>query len=477
MPKLATLRQGVEQGLFPGFAPLDSPFWADGRNVIFRANEVRKMPGWVQLGSTALAAPIRGMGQLRDQVSGTQYLFYGYPTSLYAWNTVSSSLKGSGYTGQVDETVLADADLWSFAPWGRWMIATNGKDVPQILKLTDATPVFAPLAGVTFSKARIMVSRANHMLAFNTSNGANWMEWSNADDVETWVPTTVNSAGNLVLRDLESEIRAVVRLGDRLAVYGSDSMALVTFLGSPFYFGINPAVNGIGAVGTNSVVAVGRRNYGLSKQGVFVTDGSQFDYIDDPAIRQWLRGRLNLNQLSKIVSYHDEANTQVVWYYPQGNGLEPSEGIGYDYQRKAWTIYDFGRSAAIERQVFSFPIAGGTGGEIFAHDSGTDASGQALVPWVQSKPFDLGEPDLWKYIDQIKAEATGTGLQIKLGFQERLDGAITWTTLASLGTGTVPIDVGLTGRFVTLYLTSTAVGQDWGFNGAEVLGAIAGRDA
>lgn len=160
--------------------------------------------------------------------------------------------------------------------------------------------------------AEIFITRGPHILAFNTSLNDKEFIFSDADDPDTWVTASDNLAGALTIRELKSPIRAAVPLGQSIAVYGDDQMFLVSYLANDLVFGYRPALNGIGAVSKHAVVAVGRRNFGLARQGFYVTDGAQFEYIDVP-IRKWFRDNVIGSQLSKAIAFHDEKNNNVRW--------------------------------------------------------------------------------------------------------------------------------------------------------------------
>lgn len=475
VPILATIMDGVE-GLHPSMFLRQVPFWQTGANVVFRNGSVRKMKGWTAPLTKPAANPVRGMGQLKTD-TGVQWLFWGDATNLYGWNTVSVGTLGSGYTGKTTETVADPVSHWDFANWGNWMVATNDVDAVQVWKGSS----FAALSGTTFTRARTILKYGAHLLAFNTSNGGQQFEWCSEDNIELWTPAADNSAGNMFIRDMESDILAAVPLGDKIAVYGKNTVHLVSYIRAPFYFGVLPALTGVGAVGKKAVVSVDRKNYGLSAKGFFVTDGVQVQFLDDPDVRDYFLSRVNVSQISKTVAYHDLLNSQVVWYYPTSGG-ENTEGLGYDYARGKWTIYSFGRTAAIGQNVFSYPVAGHSDGSIFFHNFGDDANGSALVPYLQSKPFAFETPqqinsaNLIKYVDSLKlmlSELTGT-VSVKIGTQLRLTDAVTWTDYQSINASMAPAYFRRSARYFTFYITSTAVGDTWELNGIDVMGKAIG---
>lgn len=395
LPKLfevpGDLGQVVESGIFKSVHELNAPLWIDGHGVEFRDGQVRKARGYYLPTADAVlfdsgaglfdaaagffdsgtgaadftspsAVPIRGVQQQR-QSDRSQHLFWGDSTNLYHSSGSAGASVGSGFTMQVDELSEKSAHTWSMVSWGDWMIATNGIDVPQIYKGAS----FTALGGVPFSAAEIFKVLGPFLLAFNTNNtGAFAFEWSKQDDPEVWDPTANATAGNLPIREFASEIVAAAHLGQALMVYGDDQSAIITHRGAPFIFGYRMGPGSIGAISKNSVVSVGRQNFGWGKNGIWVTDGTTVQYIDTPAIRQYIRDNLNRGQKSKIWGYHDEEQQRVVWYFPKGtsSNLENNTGIGYSYVNGSWTFYGHGKTCAIERQVYGGPLAGTSNGQI-----------------------------------------------------------------------------------------------------------------
>lgn len=464
-------------GLWPGVHDSKCPLWKDGRNVLFTAEGVRKMKGWSSLNSgSGTANPIRGATQ--QQISGIQYLFYGTPTALYRWrasdSTGSDVSKAGGYSGNTNDTATQVASTWSFANWGTYIIATNGQDSPQSYQIGTST-LFSDFAvDSEFTTAEIFLKHSAYLLAFNTDQGSNWVHWCDTDDITTWAPTASNAAGNLIIRDLESEIRAAVPIGDRIAVYGKDSMHIISFIGAPNYFGWTPAVNGIGAVGKRAVVSVGRKNYGLSRHGFWVTDGVEFQWIDEPAIRTWHQDRMNWSQASKVCSFHDEENTQVVWYYPTDTG-EPEEGVGYNYIKGVWTIFSHGRTTAIERQVFGYPITATSSGDLFYENFGDDADGSAMTAYLESKAVDGGMVQRKNLLEaRVRADQLTGTLNLKVATKTDRDDATSWGSANVLDDGTEKVDLRENGRYLLVRFDSSSVGDAWRLSGFDLYGTLSG---
>lgn len=469
------MRQGLDSGIWRSPHPLrPGIFWQDGRNVWWRDGGTQKMDGYTKAASlTATTTPIRGLGSLLD--SASRKLAIGTKDTLYIWDESDMSIAGSGYTGTLTESTIKAATQWSIESWGNWFFATNGVDKPQVWKGIGAS--FTDVANMVVTSAELFVRAGPHLLAFNTSSSRGHFCWSDADNPETWTATTVNAAGSLNIRDIDSEIIAAVPMADRIAVYSQERMYLVSYLGSPFYFGYAPALAGIGALSKHAVVSIDRLNYGLSRQGFYMTDGSQFQWIDDPAIRTWFKARMNWSQRSKVCAYHDEDATQVIWYYPT-TSTEPDEGLGYDYQRRNWSIYQHGRTAALERDVFPNPLLADSSGVIYKAHDGYDAAGATLTAYAESAPLDLGDQDAKKLILGIKVGVTGyagKGVKVQLGSMETLEDSATYSATLTVSTGQSIIPCRISGRWIRVKISSSDMGSGWNVSTLDLYGETFGQ--
>ena len=312
-----------------------------------------------------------------------------------------------------------------------------------------------------------------HIIGFNTSTSGKEFIWCDADDPDTWVAASDNLAGQLEIRELETGIQAVCQLGSRLAVYGEDQLFLVSYLANDLVFGYQAALSGIGAVSKKAVVSVGRQNYGLSQQGFFATDGTGFEYIDEPAIRDYFTDNANRAQLSKTCAYHDEDNTQIRWYFPTDESGNTG-GVSFNYKTNTWSILTGDTSAGDERRIDNYPLSGSEAGLVYRESNGNNTGDSPLVAWVRSRPLDLDDADSVKELDSIRIGYTGFGLTYRIGWSETENGTITWTDYASMDEGFPFHNLRTAGRWMYIELYSGTLNAEWSVADIEVIGRLEG---
>jgi len=357
---LKAYKDELGSGLWPSHPGRRAFFWQDGRNITFEHGYVQSSFGQFQLFTTEEAAPVCGIRA--SNVADLRIVFYGTPSKLYRWDIISGieDLSGAAYTGSL-------VSPWQFSRWGTWMLATNGVEKIQVYKNTGN---FGNLANQPFDWAKLIYTTDTHLIALNTSNGPNFIEWTDLDNIEVWAAASTNDAGNKPLRNLDSPIIAAKKLGDNLIGYTANEMFAVAYLGSPFVFGVQFLLEGFGPFGPNSIASTGNKHYGMGQRGIWVTDGTSFEFIHSPAVHDFVyrdeATRVDLELSQHVVAWHDQLQAQIVFYYPKVNGNGYNDiGLGFNYKTNLWTIYDYGRTAVDDSGVFAYALTGDQSGNIF----------------------------------------------------------------------------------------------------------------
>jgi hypothetical protein len=364
--------------LYPTLGSRQSPFWKDGRNILFEDAAVKSSPGSFLLFDSQVGEEVTGIKTTVQ--GGKKTVYYGTPTQLKKWSLedgVTDLTKVGGYTGTAD-------DLWSFARWGEWIVASNGVDPIQVDK--NAGAGFVDLTGTPFTWAKVIYGTDTQLFAMNTSNDPGEIAFCDIDDIESWSPLPSNQAGAKIQRNLASGITCAVALGANIAAYTEYEMIIISYIGTPFVYSILPREKGVGTNSKNGVISVGSFNYGFSKTGIWITDGATVQHIDDPAMHSFILGqgefKLNKNKDFLVCAWHDRHQKTLTFYYPAGTAVYNSIGVVFSYttEQKCWSICDFGRTCVDDAGIFDFAITG-------------DRTGAIGQQNVDGQPFQSGAAD------------------------------------------------------------------------------------
>jgi hypothetical protein len=388
-----TSPQLVLSGVTPSLMESQIPLWKNGSGILFSDASVQNYPGSTQL--FALSAP--PLDLIQAYVDTDKRIYVGTFQQLLRYTD------GVGVT----QLSLSVFGAWYLTSWGSWLIASDDQNPVQVSK--DGVSL-SNLAGTPFTRARIVEKYQNYLIAMNTSNGGTMVEWSNLDNPEEWnYADPTETSGQYPIRDMDSDIVATAALGTAQAIYSRNQMFLMQYTtDNSVVMSIKPAVEGLGAVSRRSIVSDGRFNWGLTRRGVFRTDGIGKSYVDEPRVRKFIRDEIDWENQEQIFGTLDETNHIVQWHVPVTSGFKT---LAYDYVGDSWTFPQENIYASGEEGIFS--------GILLASSSSVSlvGTGTAAESWVQTKALDCGSREVNKTFQCLRMDMTADpGVVIKVGF-------------------------------------------------------------
>lgn len=476
----------ISSGLAPDRHPILQPLWEQCANVRFYQGKVRRLvPASLITAVASNTRKARGLEQVQ-QSNGTRWLFSAWHNDgipgevpIYRWYgpaaTLITTLTGmyqhdtnTVHTTQVDFEQFGDWVLFnpSKGPIKRWNMATNTlDDLPN-----------APIAPIAIMK------KQNQLLAIGTGLHKKQVNFSDADDITDWTPTASNLAGSLTIEELQTPIKAAARLGQNIAVYNEDQMALVFWTGAPFYYGQRVALDGIGAASKFAVATDGRLNYGMCRNGAWQTDGNEYRYIDFGILSDYFANEVNWSQAGKIVVCRNDITRCIEFHFPKGASMENNEAWSFEPATGNWapvTAYQ----AMQERMLFHKPITAASG-ELYLLDDNYETAGALNLV---TKPLLIDTPEypglhIDTRVDEIEIAAKiASNVQFRYGTAVDIDGPWEWTPYQALSQDmrVYRMPALPTGVFHKLEFSNTATNWSLDLQGFAFYGEVEGmkRDA
>lgn len=426
--------KGLDSGLNPSAEEASGAVWREGNNVWFRETAIEHLLGRLRVVSS-ISRQSQTLAQAFTQ-AGARRLYFEDLGIINYWEGAGSVVIGN----------LASVGDYDLETWGDWLLATDGVGNLQIWKNTGTFGTVGDSAS-QFARCKIIKKLAQHLIVYNTNVFPTGFHWCSASNPDLWTPAQTNSARNLTIRNLDSEIIAVEPIGAAHAVYSKNTMMLVRYVGPDQWFGTpDQAIQGIGAVSKKSIVSNGNFNYGISRAGMFATDGNSFTPIDRPAIDKWLQENVDWSLASTIAGYFDERLGLAIWSLPMLSGGRRS--IGMDpktravtteaiyLSRKSFSMLDVNFGSGLGREIFDYPIISLTDGIYYASLSNTLAGNFSIT----SHLHDAGEPEYFKTWDYVIITGKiSPSSQIRLGYTNEPDkDTIEWTDWQAITSSRVP---------------------------------------
>lgn len=399
MKPLVTLNKELSTGIHPGLAFDDVPLWEDGANAVFRRDHISPLISQFALAQKPSSSGIRGIFECL--LNGEPTVFFGTMKKLYKWTKAAGV---EDLTSVIGDYTGDDKTIWSFAQWGKWVLASNGKEGPQIYQ--PLIPNFEPFdtqnsTGHTFTAAQIIVPYKSFLVALNTTNvhgspisgGEDFIHFSESDDIFKWDPLDVNNneCGDLPIRDAQGRITAAILYRRALYFFTAHAGHVLNFIGAPEFFGSQKMLDE-GVVSKQGIDIYDNMLYGFGLHQLWRSDGTQIQSIDEPSIREYVFGLGGLNHEYRqlALTWSNPFDAIVEFHFPAGDSRENNRAVGFNPENGTWTIIERIRSAAARVNTLSYGLTGTANGDILAQQAGEYASSIRRSPSLGS-PFIMSE--------------------------------------------------------------------------------------
>jgi hypothetical protein len=292
-------------------------------------------------------------------------------TDYSAWNQAAST------TDKV-----AEPGLWSLDNLGSTLIALifNGAVFEWDSDATNATATRATIisGAPTASRDMLVSTPDRHLVLFGTETTIGdtttqddmFVRFSSQEDINTWAPTAINTAGTQRLA-AGSRIMGAKLGRNAIYVWTDSSLFTMRFVGTPFTFAYEQVGTNCGLIGKNAAVEVDGAAYWMSDNGFFRFTGKLESM--DCLVEDYVYDDLNTTSNQFIYCGINNLFGEVMWFYPTSASNVVDRCVVYSYldstpSRPIWytnanSLYP--RTTWQDSAVFGLPHA-------TAYDADTD---------------------------------------------------------------------------------------------------------
>jgi hypothetical protein len=208
-------------------------------------------------------------------------------------------------------------------------------------------------------------------------------------------------------------------------------------------------------------------------------------------VRNYVYNDLNYAQIEQIISGTNEGFNEVWWFYPSSTSNTNDRYVIYNHLEKIWMYGTMERTAWIDSSLRLKPQAIDTDfttqiGAMYNHEKGLNDDDIAMVSYIQSNDFDLGDGDKFILTKRIIPDIsfdTSTAATPTVDFQIRsrnfpgsafntaTDAQDTKSVVSTVvNTFTEQVYVRVRARQVALKVGSTGLGVQWQLGSPRVDG-------
>ena len=427
--------------------------------------------------------------------------------------TVTDASKFAGWNSAPSGDVVTDPGLWALDNFGNTLIASifNGESFSWSANATNATNTRAVIiSGAPTASRNMLVSAPDrHLIFFGTettigtksSQDEMFIRFSSQEDINTYTPTAINTAGTQRLSD-GSRIVGALRGRDATYIWTDTALFIMRFVGPPFTFSFQQVGTNCGLIGKNACVEVDGSAYWMSDNGFF-------RYTGKLESLQCLVEDFVYDDINTIPKEHINAGLnnlfgEVMWFYPNSGSGIVNRVVTYNYldstsERPVWTTGTLARTAWQDSAVFGKPhaseynssgttpstskdhVIGCTDGTstYYEHETGLnqvkEGSTTAIAANIESGDFDIGQSggligtgNDGEYMMKIRRiipdflSQTGDA-RITLNLRDFPNDVSASSSLGpfTITSGTQKIDTRARARSISLKVDNTSTSQFW----------------
>lgn len=251
----------------------------------------------------------------------------------------------------------------------------------QVLATAELIPGAPTVVGSMFTTAeRIVVACGSNL---DGDFDPLQVDWSDAEDNQTWTATSTNLAGGYTLPSGGRVVRGMRGARENL-IWTADSIWSMRYNANPeSVYDFTEMGTGCGLIGPNAVAIAGNTAYWMTPEGGFFAYNGGTPTMIPCTLARDVADNIAWVQGDKVYATHvvGKNYAEVWWFYPDSrDGNECSRYVIFDTIGLTWSCGTFDRTAYVHSAVFQYPIAVSSVG----------------VPWFHEKDFtEDGGPRSW----------------------------------------------------------------------------------
>ena len=334
-------------------------------------------------------------------------------------------------------TTRTDADKWYFTEIGDMLYATNGVDpIQQVGDISSGSfsDVSWDTAGGSkdITSAKVILAFNSRLLLFNTddtTDGAvpNRIQWTDVLDFDKVSTTNFND-----LNYSQAPILGA-RILNRsfIAVYKSDSVALVQDRGDPLFF-VPVFAEPIGIISRKAHAPFPQGNFFVSNAGFYLLLNGGIRPLGDDVITTGFFDELDPEKQDHVYCYTDWKNREVVTLYPStsASGNEPDRALVYNWAFDNWAKWEFDafcgfyQFRTVDTPVTYLGTSSGNVKKLGAPGAGATDNGTAITNKLRTKSFfnapnpNNPNPNDYITIKRVETDTRPVGATVKVGHQD-----------------------------------------------------------
>jgi len=449
--------------------------WVEANNMRFTDLGAERVLGRTAVFGTPTVAP-----HFVFPVTDATQIFWIYCslTNTYVYDgSTHSNITNASFTG------AGETRDWNSTLLGGVPIINNGVDEPQFWDLNTSNVVADLTNWTTSDSARVFRAFGPYLMAFDVTRGGtrfpHLVKWSHPADPgsvpSSWDHTdATKDAGEFDLPDTQAGIIIdALPLSGQMFVYKESSTWRITLIGGRFVFDAKSRWDTAGILAPRCVTLTGdgKRHVVATQDDIIVHNGQEAVSILNKRWKKYLFNQIDLTNYRNCFMFTNPARDEVWFCYPESGQTNPTKAIIWNYTEgdrgaisevevdfrhaatgtietasdetwttvsETWNSIETPWAIGKRRKVV---LADTDNTKLIELDSGTSYDGASFTGLLQRTGLSVTGRDRrgkWivdfkarKQVNRVWIKASGGPINIRIGFQENVEGAVAWNSAVS----------------------------------------------
>lgn len=305
----------------------------------------------------------------------------GYGTGT--WGT------GTFGTPRPDVSAIVDATVWTLDVFGQYLVGCNADDGHvyewKLNTGTLAAALPSTVGTAPVANRAVMVTNEGFIFVLGAGGNQRLVQWPDQRTDGTWTPSATVQAGFYQLQT-PGRLMCGKRVRGGSLLFTDTDVHLATYVGAPLVYGFEQVGAGCGIVSQQAAIIAGDGTaYWMGNDGFWSYNGTVTPLPSE--VGDYVFGRLNPSQKSKIFAIHNPSFGEVEWWYPTETEIDSY--VRYNYREGHWAIGSLTRTCGVEAgAAFQVPLMVDDTGQVWEHESGT-ANYSGATPYAETGPLEI----------------------------------------------------------------------------------------
>jgi hypothetical protein len=415
----------------------------------------------------------------------------------FGWGTGSWNLSTWGTPRPISAGVQLLSGVWQFDTFGEDLICqlVDGNIYRWDTSAGVGTRAAVIAGAPTKSKFALISTPDRHLVCLGTETTVGtpstqdpmFVRFSNQEDLNTFNETATNTAGGQRLTD-GNLIVSAIRSRGQILIFTDMSIHGMQYVGPPYTFGFQQLGANCGCIGPHAAADVNGLAFWMGKEAFFLFDGTVKKL--PCTVQDYVFKDINIVQAQKT---HVGINTQfneVTWWYCSFTSDYIDRFVTFNYLENTWHIGTLSRTSWRDAGVYEKPLAaeylenstentistiyGLTPGrsEIYNQEDGLNGDGAAILAFIESGYFDIGDGDSMVFMKRFIPDFTNQqgNLEVQLLLRPYPQATASPSSLDPylVTPTTQKVDTRARGRQIAIKIESDEVDTNWRYGTLRV---------